>query len=64
MMKTRLHNKTYWKNGESKSQTFISIDGRYMSIHSEQLQQHNNKYCLDDELLHRLLGGEMTNRAT
>ena len=31
-------------------------------VHNE--QSHNSRHCPDDELLHRLLGGEMTNRAT
>ena len=46
--------------GEQKSD--IHFYRWLLYVHNEQL--HNSKSCLDDELLHRLLGGEMTNRAT
>ena len=48
--------------GEQKSD--IHFYRWLLYVHNEQSQQHNCKYCLDDELLHRLLGGEMTNKAT
>ena len=46
--------------GEQKSD--IHFYRRPLYVHNE--QSHNSKYCLDDELLHRLLGDEMTNSAT